>query len=33
VPAFAVDVGEGLTDDEIVDAFAHLLLAISRDKQ
>jgi hypothetical protein len=28
-PAFTVTIGEGLNDDEIVDAFAHLLLAAS----
>lgn len=28
-PAFAVTIGEGLTDDEIVAAFARLLLAVS----
>jgi hypothetical protein len=25
-------IGEGLTDDEIVDAFAHLLLGLSRER-
>ena len=29
---FAVSIGEGLTDDEIVDAFARLLLAVSRER-
>jgi hypothetical protein len=30
--SFAVTIGEGLNDDEIVDAFAHLLLAVSRER-
>ena len=30
-PTVSVQIGEGLTDDEIVDAFAHLLLALSRE--
>jgi hypothetical protein len=31
-PTFTVTIGEGLTDDAIVDAFAHLLLAVSRER-
>ena len=31
-PAFTVTFGEGLTDDEIVDRLAHLLLAVSRER-
>jgi hypothetical protein len=31
-PAFSITIGEGLTDDEIVDAFARLLLAVSRER-
>jgi hypothetical protein len=30
--SFNVTIGEGLTDDEIVDAFARLLLAVSRER-
>jgi hypothetical protein len=31
-PAFTVTIGEGLNDEEIVDHFAHLLLAVSRER-
>jgi hypothetical protein len=30
--SFAVTIGEGLTDDAIVDALARLLLAVSRER-
>jgi len=31
-PSFTITTGEGLTDEEIVDAFAHLLLSLSVEK-
>jgi hypothetical protein len=31
-PAFNVTIGEGLTDDELVDRLARLLLAVSRER-